>query len=359
MSDEWREFRQRVGEWRRTGESRRLQLVDRYDEAYRLRESDPAQMCELLAAARDEAQRLAEPWWVLFFEAHRLSGLTADLHDFKAAHPLAMQLAVRFASPEGQAHPWRVQALIAVLYTHLQVDPVGFLDELERGFNHLDGLVDRGPTDNRFVLSYRRTEFFRELERWEEAHASATAMMALVARVRDSTNRNWWGAWVRFLLCEICHALGRTDELAGHAAELEDCSRDGDHLLRTLASGRLWLAVVERAAGDERAAQRSFHSGLDSLRGVATRDEICAGPIARYYELGEQFEEAVAVRDRELGEVTRKGMLHRACRVHVERCRLKARIGTLTETDLAEARQAAARLRSPEWFLPRISSLVE
>lgn len=359
MSDEWREFHQRVGEWRQAGDSRRLQLADRYFEAFRLRESDPSRMFELLTVARDEARRLSEPWWVLFYEAQRLSTLTADLHDFAAAHPLAMQLAVRFASPEGQSHPWRVNVLTGVLYTHLQVDPVGFRDDLERGFAHLDGLIDRGPTTDRFVLSYRRTEFLGELERWEEAHASASAMMALADQIPDRGSRNWWGAWVRFLLCEICHALGRTAELAGHAAEMEECSRGGDSLLRTLASGRLWQAVVKRADGDERAAERFFHDGLESLRGVAVRDEICAEPIARYYDLGGQFREAVAVRDRELAEVAPKGMLHRACRVHLERCRLKARDGTLTGSDLGDARQAAARLRSPEWFLSKLSALAE
>ena len=79
--------------------------------------------------------------------------------------------------------------------------------------------------------------------------------------------------------------------MAGHAAEMEECSRGGDSLLRTLSSGRLWLAVVKRADGDERAAQRFFHDGMESLKGVAVRDEICAEPIARYYELSELFQE--------------------------------------------------------------------
>jgi hypothetical protein len=240
----------------------------------------------------------------------------------------------------------------------LQVDPVGYRDELERGFGQLDELIGRGPVVNRFVLDYRRTEYLCETERWDEALDLAHQSLALADRSGDSNNRFWHGAWALFLLCEICHALGRLDEVAGHAADMEERSQKTNHLMRTRASAWIWHAVTQRAKGDERGASRSFHRGMHYLRGLDSREEICAEPIARYYEMGGELKEAVSVRDRELAAIAKKGTLHRSCRVQIERCRLLSRAGSLTPADLSDVRQAAAKLRVPDWYLERLARVV-
>lgn len=357
MSAEWREFYERVDAWQRAGDAERLALVDLYYEACRDRETEPARQFDLLTQARNEAQRLHEPWWILFFEAQRLSTLTADLHDFARALPLAMELMVRFSGPEGQAHPQRVIVLINVLYVYLQVDPLGYRNELERGFAELDGLIGPGPTVNRFVLDYRRTEYLCDTERWDEARNLAHQSLAMADRSGDPDLQIWHGAWALFLLCEICHALGRLDEVAAHAADMEERSAKRGHLMRTRASALLWLAVTQRSKGDERAASRSFHRGMRYLKDLDAREEVCAEPIARYYEIGGELKEAVSVRDRELTAIARKGMLHRACRVQIERCRLLSRAGALTPADVAKVRESAAQLRVPEWYLERLARI--
>ncbi len=358
MSDEWREYHQRVDDWQRAGDEERLQLVDLYYEAFRYRETEPERQFALLSQARNEAQRLNEPWWLLFFEALRLATLTADLHDFARALPLAMELMVRFSGPEGQAHPHRVDVLTNVLYTYMQVDPLGYRNELERGFAQLDGLIGAGPTVYRFVLDYRRTEYLGETERWEEARDLAHQSLALADRSAQPDLQIWHGAWALFLLCESCHALGRWDEVAAHAADMEERSMKKIHLMRTRASALIWLAVTQRRKGDERAASRSFHRGMHCLKDLDSRDEICAEPIARYYEIGGELKQAVSVRDRELAAIAKKGMLHRSCRVQIERCRLLSHAGALTPADLNKVRDSAAQLRVPEWYLERLARIV-
>jgi hypothetical protein len=355
MSAHWNEFDRRVDSWRQAGDYERLKMVELYHEAIRHRETNPEYVFELFTRGRSEAQRLSEPWWVLFFEYWRLSTVTADLHDFASALPLAMELMVRFNTPEGLAHPQRVNILTSVLYTYLQVDPIGYRDELESGFAHLDGQITRGPRVERFVLDYRRTEYLRETERWDEAFDLALESLALADRSGNPDIQIWHGAWSLFILCQICDALGRLDQLAGHAEDMAERSRKKSHLIRTRASALLWIAVARRATGDERTASRSFHIGLQHLKNLDSRDEICADPIARYYELGGDYNAAVGVRDRELAVITKKGMLHRSCRVQIERCRLLSRAGGITPSDVTEAHQAAAKLRVPNWYLEKLA----
>jgi hypothetical protein len=314
----------------------------------------PERKLELLTRARDEARRLGEPWWVLYFEYSRLSTLTADLHDFARALPLAVELLLRFNGPEGRAHRHRLDVLTLGLYAFLQVDPIGYRRELEDGFADLDAQVPQGPGTARYVLDYRRSEYLSETERWEEAFVLSSRSLALTEQGRDPMSKAWEGAWILFRLCGICDALGHFDRLAVHAEDMRERSEGRSDLLRTRASALIWLAVAGRAAGDERAALRSFQQGTRWLKGLDSRDELCADALARYHELGGDLEAALGIRDRELAVVTRKGMIHRACRVEIERCRLLSRAGTLTPADVGKARDAAAKMRVPDWYLERL-----
>lgn len=355
MSDDGDDFDHRVTAWQQAGDAERLRLVETYHESYRYRETLPERKLDLLTRARDDARRLGEPWWVLFFEHQRLSTLTADLHDFARAQPLAVDLLVRFSGPEGRAHASRTDVLTLGLYTFLQVDPIGHRQDLEDGFAHLDAQVPRGPCSRRFVLDYRRAEYLSETERWEEANELSYRSLARSEQCEDPWVKDWEVAWILFHLCGVCDALGRLDHLAALAEDLRDRSEKRSDLLRTRAAALLWLAVAARAAGDERAARRAFHQGTRQLQGLDSRDELCADALARYHDLGGDLAAAVEVRDRELAVVTRKGMLHRACRVAIDRCRLLSRAGALTAADLGIAREAAVRMRVPEWYLDRLA----
>ena len=98
--------------------------------------------------------------------------------------PLAVELLVRFNGPEGRSHSHRIDVLTQVLYTFLQVDPIGYRRELEEGFAFLDGEVPRGPGTARYVLDYRRAEYLSETERREEAFELSYRSLARTERGR-------------------------------------------------------------------------------------------------------------------------------------------------------------------------------
>jgi hypothetical protein len=268
-----------------------------------------------------------------------------------------MELLVQFNSPAGQAHPMRVSMLNDVLCTYLNRDPIGYLDEIERGFAYLDGQITQEPSSNRFVLLHRRGEYYMATERWNEAYDLAHQRLAKIDQSRDSSAQSWHGAWTYWHLCHICHALGRPDELAAHAESLDELSEKNCHLQRTKAAAAFWKAVTCRLSGNERIASKAFHRGCRLLEGLECRDTFCADPMANYFEQGKDLQEAVGVRDRELASVAKKGMLHRASEVHIERCRLLNQLGTITATELSKARLWAAQLRNPKWCLDKLARI--
>lgn len=353
MSD-WAEFNRRVEAWIESEDHERLRLVDLYHESHDFRETNPEYQLTLLTIGRNDARRLKEPWWALFFESWRLTVMTADLHDFARARPLVEELLAQLNSREWQDHSEAHSIRTNGLYTYLQVDPIGYRDELDQGFAALDGQVTKEPISERFVLCYRWTEYLREIESWPAALDSALRFRSLVQQGEYSA---WWDCWSLFLLCEICHSLGRIDELATYAEEMTARSEDADQLLRAHASGLIWSAVVHRIRGDEDSATRCFDRGTYFLEDLSSEDEICADALARYHELKGDLDTALDVHDRELKAIAGKGRLHRECIIHLERCRKLSQLGTLSEQDLVATRESISRMLKPEWYLQKLNDL--
>ena len=164
----WIEYQRFLDHWQRAGDSERLVLNTLFHEGFQCQEKDPNRSFTLFTRGRDEAHRLGEPWWVLFFESWRLSALTSYSMDFARALPLAMQLLVRLGTPAARGHEWRHCIMINAVYTYCSADAVGFRQEIERGFACLEEeITDR---EDRYVLNNRRIRFRMHLEQWEAAY---------------------------------------------------------------------------------------------------------------------------------------------------------------------------------------------
>lgn len=355
MSDGWNEYRRRISVWTQIGDNERIAMAQLVDAGFDCQEHDPERSLKIFTQGRDEARRLDEPWWVLFYESWRLTALTSYIMDFTRALPLAAELMARIQSPEGLAYSDRITVLNEILNTYVNIDAFGYSNEIERALAYLDAESPNGATGDRFVLYFRWRTYLCSIERWDEAYDLAMRSLALADQ---PPNRPiWHGSWTLYQLCRICDALGRRDELGDHADHMASLADRHPQLHRIRADARLWRAVADRLVGDERAASAAFHRGMAMLDGIDRRDSVCADPIARYYELAGDPRAAVGVRDRELAEVERKGQVHRVCEVHVERCRLLALLGELTPNDLDSARRSVANLRQPGRFLDRLNRL--
>jgi hypothetical protein len=355
MSDEYEAMLRWMRRWRAAGDRERLHMANLQYEAWECHEADPERSFALYTRGRDEALRLQETWWVLFYESWRLNALTSFAMNFGRALPVAMELTIRINAKENRRHEWRTSILTNVLYTFLNIDPIGYRDELERGFAHLDEIVPSGADNRRLVLNHRRASYLSETDRFDEAYDVAIRSLGLADQFTEKSMREWHGAWTLYGLCRICDALGKAELLGGHAEHMAELSQRRGQLSRAKAAAWCWKAVSERMAGNEHSAARFLHMGLRILRNLERRDTICADPLSRYYELAGDVQAAVSIRDREIADLVEHGRLHRICQMQIERCRLLATMGILTAADIAEVRVAAARLRVPEWCLNKLN----
>jgi len=354
MSDIWDEFQRSVDEWQEKDDIERLELFELLEEGFAFQETEPEASFVLFTKMRDEARRLNEGKWLLLAETYRLVALTCYVADYTRALPLAIDLMVRFNSSDGLTHPFRGVGLSNALLVYTCVDPFGYQDEIERGFAYVRKHISDELESTRFLIDEVQMYCLESMERWGEAYDIGVRSLSKVLQIED---RNWYGSSILNRLCPICHALGHSDELAGHAEYLSELAHQAEHLRRMEANAWLWLATVQRGRGDEREASRSFRRSVRILKSVERRDWICSDSMAAYHEANGDWKEAVAVRDREITALANRGMHHRVCQAHVERCRLLKKLGVLANSDLAAARVATSCVRSPEWFLNKLDRI--
>jgi hypothetical protein len=313
-------------------------------------------MLALLDEGRDLARRLAEPWWVLFFEFWRTETMIHYLGDYTRLLDQAVATALEARKPRYEHHPLRFAVYGHLTAAYLYIDPRGYETEIEQSLAHLEKELP-DVREERYILMARRRSFAEELGRLDEALAINERALALMDGDPNRYNALHHQTGNYSAACRLHFLRGDWDALG-------ECAVTGEALARRKESKKqlalflLWRALVSRRAGQEELALRLCRTATARMgRLGAPPGESYYDALGTYYELGGNLSAALKVRERHLAEIRGKGMLATECDAHIQRCRVLARMGRLTAADLAAARAAAARLRAPGHYLGEIERI--
>jgi hypothetical protein len=159
----WDWFHDCEAQWVEAGDAERLRLVDLHREAEPYQETDPATMLALYTEGRQLAHKLAEPWWVLFYDVWRVIALLCDLDDCQRGLELAVACAVEARKPQFAHHPRQLACFNELLIAYVAVDPVGYANEIAETLDFLDREIPAGANDHRQVMMSTRRDFLRAL----------------------------------------------------------------------------------------------------------------------------------------------------------------------------------------------------
>jgi hypothetical protein len=354
----WDWFFECVSEFRAAGDEERLRLAELHDLGFGLQETDPDGALAAFTEGRQLAERLGEPWWVLFYDVWRVIALLGYKSDFRNVLDLAVHCALEVRKPHFAGHPWRFAAYNNLVAAYVGIDPEGHAEPIQQALAYLDAELPPEPNDDRYVMLGERRRFFMGTDRFEEARAVAMAHLGLLAGDDDPSNVGWYSVSVNADLCWLLWRLGDWDGVAAYAAATEEVSRRVHQSQGELAEALLWQAVLARRGGEAETAKRRYRAAtarMGRLRRPPSDQYFDA--LVQYHELGENLGLALKARERELHTVAGTGQLAYECRVHLKRCRLLARLGKLSPGDLDAARAAARLLRKPAKPLAEIDSL--
>ena len=181
------------------------------------------------------------------------------------------------------------------------------------------------PSSQRYLLLARRRIFSLELEQIDEALEYSQQELALADSDRDRTRAEHFQAFIYCALCMIAHVRGEWDNLADWATVGDTITRRVGHQVE-LSELLAWRAVSARKAGEEERTLRLYRSAyarMKAQRMPPTRgfyEGLCA-----YHDLSGDLPAMLAVRDRELKDVSGWGRFLSEVRCRIQRCRLLAR----------------------------------
>jgi hypothetical protein len=342
------------------GDRDRLRLVQLKDEAYAFRETDPDRALALFDEGRRLAERLAEPWWVLYYRRWHAHALMHFKRDYRSVLELAVANTLEARKPKYDGFPQRISIYADLVSAYTGIDPEGHAAAIIEALDSIE--AEMPPSlECRLHLWGLRREFALQRRRWDEAEAAAQRSLEIIARKPDTATARHYLVSVYSGLCAVHFGRGEWDRLEEAASRGEAVAREvvGGHSLEW-SECVLWGAVWARRDFPE----PDWFAPILHEQAVAVILRLGTTPasswfdaLCAFHELGGELEAALEARDRELQAIAHQGRLACECRCRVQRCRLLARLGRLTAEDLQAAGTAARRLRDPALYLAELELL--
>jgi hypothetical protein len=340
------------------GDKQRLRLTEIESEARPYSETDPDRMLKLFEEGRTLAERLNEPWWVLYFDHWRLWALLYCKRDFHDVHDLAIGIVLKVRSPAYAAYPGRYAIHYCLKSVYAGIDPVGYADEIRDLLDYIEREFAPVGDESRHLLN-GRMHLAIECGQLEEAHNLALQELAVIDSQVPRDQQPSYVAYTSRCLAAIAHERSEWDALREWALLGQENARAaGRRLLE--AEFLMWQAVLARRGRDEKGARLLKRQAISIVRRLRVPsdgpywDALCA-----FYEVGGELELALRARQREFQSFAGRGLLGAECELLLKQCRLLSKLGRLGETDVARVRAAAARLRRPATYLAELERILQ
>jgi hypothetical protein len=341
---------------RQAGDQQRGRLGQLHREAYRYRESDPDHALELIGEGRRLAERLREPWWMLYYDQQRVHALLHFKQDYRDVLDLAVRNTLEVRKPGYANFPRQLLIHGDLVSAYLGIDPAGYAEPIRQALAYLDGATP-ALCDDRYLLLGNWRQFILELGRLDEALELGQRSLALAANDPSSRRAEHFLVFTYSSLAEIAYRKGDMEMVLEWAGCGEEQARRVGHQVE-VAGFQLWLALGARLLGQEiRAYDLHRHAVARLARLRMPPDPSYRDAESAFHEAGGDFEQALAVREAELRSIGGRGRLAYESACHLKRCGLLARLGRLTAADLDAARQAASRLRESAGTLAALDRL--
>ncbi|MEP7356900.1 MAG: hypothetical protein ABI847_06635 [Anaerolineales bacterium] len=351
-----------VGAYRKTAgtakDEPRYRMSSQYFESCKFTETDPDRRLALLERGRELAVKLAEPWWVLFYDHWRIQTLMNQRQDFRAAQALAIHAAVEVRLPRYAHFPQRICLHEDLISTYSGIDGSGYAEEIQQALDYMQDQVSP-DLECRFCLQGQRVDFAVVREQWPEAET-------LALRLLDMSAASAHEAAIAYgQLCFIrAHqedwlALRQWAE-AGEALVRRSLNAADQGLYRGyLVKFLLWQALAARRTGEEDQAQQFYRAAMTQVTPLGvTQNRDYYYALREFHAAQHDWERALAAVEAELSTLAGKGHIARECDARLEHCRLLIHMGQSIETELGSLRALATELRKPGPFLAKLDELV-
>lgn len=336
----------------RSGDMRRLKLIEYQMHAWEHFETNPEQSLQILYEAHDLAEQLQEPCWMLYYDGWIGECLNLYLINFKDGLEHAMKTIVEIRKPKYGNCKMLCRGYRIVIESYIYSDPVGYADKIRELIAYTD---DEIPIDydTYCILKKRESELEFALGRIEPAIESAQAYL-----LRSSEQLvTFHMAYAYEML--VYYAFLQGDITTGKML-IKSCEAMAQENKRRslVAIAQAWRALFTLIDGQRDEAQSLYRQATSNM------SQLGMAVSLSYYEAVSSFNEkigdldqALSIREQQFAAVSGRGGLYLETEVLVKTARLLGRMGRDVTDTITTARQVSEQLVQPQVVLDKLNMI--
>jgi len=333
----------------RKGDFRRLQLVEMQTLAWQHFETNPQQSLYILRQARDLAEELHEPCWILYYDSWLGECLNLYLNDFKQGLQHAMKTVVEIRKPEYERCTMISRGYRIVIESYIYSDPVGYADKIRDLIEYADNEIPI-DYDTYCILKKRESELEFALGHIEPAMQSALNYL----RRSSEQTVTFHMMYAYEMLVHYFYLQGQHDRAHELIVECEEMARD-NRRLSLVAIAQAWRALFNLIEGKEYLAESLYRQATQNMSqlGMAISlsyyEAVCA-----YNERNDDIETALKMRDQQFQSIQGRGGYYLETESLLKKARLLGRMGQDAKPTIQQARDIAENMLQPDYLLQRL-----
>lgn len=341
-----REFQR---EAHRKGDIPRLQLIDYQGQAWQHFETNPQQSLQILYEARDLAEQLHEPCWMLYYDSWLGECLNLYLNDFKQGMRHAMQTIVEVRKPEYEQCAMLCRGYRIVIESYIYSDPVGYADKIRELIAYADNEIPI-DYDTYCILKKREAELEFALGNLDDAIQSAQDYLKRSAEQFVTFHM----AYAYEMLVHYAYLQGQVDVPHKLIIECEKMARANQrHSLVAIAQA--WRARFNQMQGNLEDAKALYQVATHNMSQLGMTVSLSFyEAISSYNEADDNIGEAINIRNRHYDTIQGRGGYYLETEILLKKIRLQGRAGQDPSSTIEQAKQIATHLQNPQHFLNKL-----
>lgn len=334
----------------RNGDINRLRLIEFQSEAWQYFETEPEHSLQILREARDLAEQLREPCWMLYYDSWIGECLNLYLEDFTQGIDHAMKTIVEIRKPQYELCAMLCRGYRIVIESYIYSDPVGYADKVLELIDYADTKIPI-DYDTYGILKKRQSELYFALGELDLAIESATAYLERASQRMVTFHM----AYAYEMLVHYAYLQGEFEPALEMIRASEVMARRNER--RSLvAITQAWQALLLLLLDQKDEAHRYYQlatanmSGLGMATARTYYDALCV-----YNERTGNIDLALQLRDKQYHNATGRGGYYLETEILLKKARLQGRRWLDTSATIAQAKQVAQQLLKPEHFLTKLA----
>lgn len=334
----------------RRGDVKRLRLVGYQSQAWEYFESNPQRSLQILYEARDLAEQLHEPCWMLYYDCWLGECLNLYLNDFKQGMQHAMKTVVEIRKPEYEHCIMLCRGYRIVLESYIYSDPVGYADKIRELITYTDNEIPI-DYDTYCILKKRESELEFALGNLNPAIEAAQGYLQRSAEQIVTFHI----AYAYEMLVHYAYLQGQTDNARQLIVECEQMARANQrHSLVAIAQA--WRALFSLMDGNLEAAHTLYQMATRNMSQLGMAVSLSYyEAIASYNERLGNLDDALAIREKHYDAVKGRGGYYLETEVLLKKARLQGRMGQDVNATVEQAKSIATHLQNPRHFLDKLA----